>query len=127
MNTKARQKLSRGKCSTKYCRGKRVHHSTKCPKCRHRRRKETDFVGYVFDYFKQNAKRRGKCVDLTKAEFTKFVTDSEYLKFKGKTKFSLSIDRIRNEDGYTVNNIRAITLSENSSKRNNVDYSDVPF
>ena len=69
-----------------------------------------------YTILKTNAKRRNKVFTLTFAEFSHFCITTGYDKLKGKTANSLSIDRIDNEKGYTVSNIRTITLSENSSK-----------
>lgn len=70
----------------------------------------------TFTINKNNAKRRGKEWSLTIEQFRYFCQDSDYLKQKGITRLSASIDRIKNNLGYHIENIRSITLSLNSSK-----------
>ena len=65
---------------------------------------------------KHNAKRRQKEFDLTYEQFIEFCIETDYLVGKGKTKHSYSIDRIDNSKGYTLSNIRILTLSANSQK-----------
>ena len=43
---------------------------------------------------------------------------------KGKTKESFSIDRINNDEGYHIGNIRILTLSNNSRKGNKILHYD---
>jgi hypothetical protein len=63
-----------------------------------------------------NAKRRRKDFTLTINQFETFCKQTGYDEHKGKTANSLSIDRVNNDRGYHFDNIRAITLSENSIK-----------
>lgn len=79
-------------------------------------------IKYVFYTLKGNAKRRKKAFSLTYDQFVSFISENDYMKLKGKTKYSLCIDRERNWEGYHIDNIKTITLSANSSKRNYVDY-----
>lgn len=115
-------KIAKGLCRVKNCRNKRPKQKTLCYKHRHERRKETDPIGYWYEVHKNNAKRRGKEYTLTKDQFASFVKSTDYIKLKGKGKHNLCIDRRDNEHGYHVWNIRAITLRDNSIKRNYVDY-----
>jgi hypothetical protein len=69
-----------------------------------------------------NAKRRRKPFDLTLEQFSNFCMKTGYGELKGKTATSLSVDRIRSWEGYTVNNIRAISLSDNTKLRNDPTY-----
>jgi hypothetical protein len=78
-------------------------------------------VQSTFYFLRGNAKRRGIDFDLTLEQFRVFCTNTEYLKLKGKKSGSMSIDRIDNRRGYEIDNIRLITLAENSRKRA-VDY-----
>jgi hypothetical protein len=65
---------------------------------------------------KQRAHERGKDFTLTREQYIEFAVKTNYAKMKGKTSMSLTIDRIDNNQGYHVWNIRCITLSENSRK-----------
>lgn len=77
---------------------------------------------YAYANLRTNAKRRGKYFDLTFEQFMKFVNKSGYMELKGRGALCLTIDRIKNELGYTYKNIRAILLIENVFKRNYVDF-----
>lgn len=107
------------KCRTPYCRresgGKRLH-STYCSRCRTRRFKDAHPLRYSFKKLKDRALERGKDFGLTFEQYRAFAEKTDYARMKGKTSLSLSIDRIENSRGYHANNIRAITLRENSRK-----------
>lgn len=71
---------------------------------------------------KNNAKRRGKDFSLTLDDFMHFLKQNpNYMVKKGIRVKSLQIDRIDNLKGYSLDNIRAITLRENVYKRHNHD------
>lgn len=72
---------------------------------------------YAFQTLKDNAKRRGKEFGLTFTEFCMFCQANNYMELKGTTRLSLTIDRIDPERGYFFDNIRAISLSLNVSRR----------
>ena len=85
-----------------------------------RRYRAKNPVKYAYDTLKHNAKRRGKYFDLSFEDFQKFCYEFDYIQGKGKTKKSYSIDRIDNDKGYTIDNIRILTLEENSRKHTEV-------
>lgn len=109
------------KCNTKRCRNKRAKRRNFCYRCISRQNRERYGVQSTFYFLRGNAKRRGIDFDLTLEQFRVFCTNTEYLKLKGKKSGSMSIDRIDNRRGYEIDNIRLITLAENSRKRA-VDY-----
>lgn len=111
------------KCQTKLCRGTvtpameaRCHYY--CHKCKDRRWKERQPISYTFSKLRRRAKARGHSFTLTLDEFKKFVEQTDYMRLKGKTAASLSIDRVRNEEGYHAGNIQVLSLSENTGKNN---------
>jgi hypothetical protein len=109
--------MKQGRCAEKYC--KRKTNGTKiCSTCRSRKSRQKNPVKYCYNNLKHNAKRRGIEFALTLEEFIQFCHETNYLAGKGRTKASYSIDRIDNNKGYTLDNIRVITLSENSKKGN---------
>ena len=108
------------KCSTKLCRRRKAKGRTICHTCIHEKQKITNPFGYWYQVLKANAKRRGKVFTLTLEQFKKFAIDTDYLCGKGKSKHSLSIDREDNDKGYTEDNIRILTLSENSKKKDKI-------
>jgi CRISPR/Cas system-associated protein endoribonuclease Cas2 len=69
---------------------------------------------------KSNAKRRNKVFDLTFEQFQDFCIETNYIAGKGRTLLSYSIDRINNNLGYSIGNIRCITVSENSRKNTKI-------
>jgi hypothetical protein len=87
-----------------------------CYKCQKRKYREKYPLKYWYDTLKMNAKRRRKPFTLTLEQFNEFCKRTGYGEKKGKTADSLSVDRIRDIDGYHANNIRAITLSENTKR-----------
>lgn len=65
-----------------------------------------------------NAKRRRKEFTLTYKQFEEFCKRTGYNINKGRNAECLSIDRIDDKKGYTIDNIQAITISENITKSN---------
>lgn len=112
----------KGLCETPRCRNKHAKNKWSCHACYTRAFRFRNPLKYVYNTLKDNAKRRGKDFSLTFEEFSSFVKDTNYMDGRGRTKFDLSIDRRDNEHGYHAWNIRAITVSENSSKRNRIDF-----
>lgn len=87
-----------------------------CYKCKSRKYKQDHPLEYWFNALRNNAHRRGKQFTLTINQFKMFCERTGYDKLKGQTATSMSIDRIRAHEGYTVDNIQAITLSANVKK-----------
>ena len=108
------------KCRTKYCRGlviPETSHSPYCSKCRSARWKQSHPLKYSFKALRSRAKERGHSFDLTFDEYREFAERTGYGLLKGKEAHSLSINRIRSEEGYHKDNIEALTLSMNSRAR----------
>lgn len=122
LNITQENKKKKGLCITLYCRKTRPRGSNYCYCCIWRRLKERDYVRYVFYYTRSNAKRRGKEFSLTINQFREFCKSTGYIEGKGRFKNNLSIDRIDNSQGYHADNIRVLTISENSSKGVTEDY-----
>lgn len=119
-----KRKKNPNKCRTKYCRGRvsKLTHSPWCPKCKTRRYKEKHPLKYSYYKLKFRALERGITFNLTFAQYEEFAISTGYASERGKTKFSLSIDRIEVDKGYEVGNLQVLTLSENTHKRNNHEY-----
>lgn len=78
---------------------------------------------YLYANLRGNARRRGKVFAITLVEFMDFLKRENYLRRKrGRTRTSVSVDRVINELGYVAGNLKAITLSSNAVKRHYVDY-----
>lgn len=100
-------------CSTKGCKKKALKNRTICSACKQRKWREKHPIKAAYYDLKTNARRRGKEFNLTLEEFTKFCIDTGYDEKRGRFADCLSIDRKRPEEGYSLDNIRAITVSEN--------------
>lgn len=107
-------------CRSRNCRGvvdKEKVHSPYCSRCRTKRWREKFPLHYSFKNLRNRAKQRGKEFSLTREQYVEFAVKTDYARLKGKSSMSLSIDRKDNSRGYSVDNIRAITLSDNSRKQ----------
>lgn len=126
-----------------------VEKKSTCNHCRYIREKQRDPIGMAYRRLKSHAKQRGKYFSITKEEFERFCIETEYTFRKGIYATSLHVDRIDETKGYTIDNIQAITNSENVKKYakwvgrdekgrnqftaaikvtiNNCDFKDVPF
>ena len=89
---------------------------SECWSCKKRKTYQNDPVKYCWVVLRNNAKRRGKEFTITLDFFRNFCYATDYMQNKGKTANSYSIDRIDNDKGYTPDNIRILTLADNSSK-----------
>jgi hypothetical protein len=121
-------KHRRGICITSFCttqpkaykNGKRP---LRCSACRRREWAEKNPEKYLYANLRGNARRRGKVFDISFEDFNEFLIRENYLRRKrGRTKTSVSIDRVENKLGYTKGNLAAIKIQANSWKRHYVDY-----
>ncbi len=88
----------------------------RCSTCRSRRFAKNNPVKYFFNLHKVNAKRRGIEFALTFNQFKDFCVEVDFIKKKGKKITSLTLDRIRSDRGYHIDNIQALPLAFNSKK-----------
>jgi len=116
------QKIKLGRCITPFCAKKAGKRTRYCPACARRLWAEKYPEKYVFANLRGNARRRKKDFSLTLEEFLGFISENDYMKLRGRGRLCLSIDRKRNWEGYHKDNIRAITVASNVSKRHYVDY-----
>jgi len=127
------KKKSRGICIEPYCSKRAGKRDRVCYMHAKRRQRENNPVKAKFFAFRDNAKRRGKKFELTWEWFVEFNEKTNYVKLTGREKYSITMDRIRNHEGYVPGNIGVLTLSDNSSKANKAEYAkyykpeDVPF
>jgi hypothetical protein len=113
---KPKPKIWPRRCRTPRCRGRthKTNHSPFCSKCASRRFAQKHPLKYAFKNLRNRAKQRGHAFQLTFEQYEKFARETGYAEQKGKTKYSLSIDRRDPSLGYRADNIRAVTLSLNS-------------
>ena len=84
--------------------------------CKSRKYRKSNVCRSTFLNLKNNSKRRGIVFTLTFDEFEKFCYQTDYLKGKGRSSLSYSIDRIDNSKGYFIDNIQVLSVGENSRK-----------
>ena len=118
-------KREKGLCVAYLCTVKTFNSNRFCPKHQKRQQKEINPLAYVFNALKSNAKRRKKDFSLTLEQFGAFCEETNYLELRGKTGASASIDRRDPLQGYHLDNLQILTLSENSSKGQSAE--DAPF
>lgn len=116
----------KNKCLTPYCRNEKAKGKNYCWKCRSRRKKEINPIGYYFNNLRNNARRRGKEFTLTKAEFEQFCKETDYIKLKGKRSTSMTIDRKDHTKGYSYDNIQILQHGVNDQK-GIFEKHDIPF
>lgn len=110
------------KCWTRDCKNDARKGKRYCGSCSNKKYREKYPLKYWYTTLKSNAKRRRKPFTLTLEQFGEFCMKTGYDEKKGKTADSLSVDRIKPWLGYSADNIRAITLSDNSKLRNDPTY-----
>ena len=108
-------KSKKTKCETPRCRnnskGRRF-----CATCRSRQSRERDPVRYSYTNLKGNAKRRGIPFDLTFEQFQRFCRREKFIAGNGRARESHTVERVKNEFGYTEWNIIKLPKGENCSK-----------
>lgn len=87
-----------------------------CSTCLSRQTKETNPFLYFFNALRNNAKRRGIPFLLSLSEFKNFAVETDYIKKKGTSQKSLTIDRLNDQIGYHIDNIQVLTNSQNAKK-----------
>lgn len=107
-------------CSNKGCWNKAS--GVLCGTCRSRKSRLADPVKYAYHNIKNRAKQRGKVFTLTLEYFRKFCIKTEYIAGKNRSAEGYTVDRIRNEDGYTDDNIQMLIKKDNIKKYLNFDW-----
>lgn len=100
------------------CRREAQEGRSVCRRCRYAAEKARDPLRHSFLSHRRNARRRGIPWELTLEQFSEFAVRVDLLKRAGVSAHSYHIDRIREWEGYTVDNIQALTNSENATKSN---------
>lgn len=105
------------KCSARGCKRKtRTAGTLFCDKHARRAWRYKNKAHAAYENLKRSAKRRGKDFKISLDEWKKFCIATGYHKEKGRSAAAMSIDRIDVTKGYSIENIRVITVSENSRK-----------
>lgn len=105
-------------CKTKFCRGRyhiKSHSRPYCQKCNTRRWKEKYPGHYAYNNLRHRAKQRGHSFTLTRERFMELWNQG--LKDNhGKGAGFLSVDRIRENEGYHDGNVQLLIIGENIRK-----------
>jgi len=104
------------RCQAHACSSKKAPARTLCHRHLRILEKERDPVRYAYRVTRQNAKRRGKDWSITYEEWADFCARTRYLENKGRGPNSATLDRIDAAKGYSLDNIRILSLSDNSRK-----------
>ena len=106
------------KCRTPNCRGipLKSGRSPWCAKCKAIRWKAAHPVSYFYHKLRTSANRRKILFLLSRDKFAE-LWNQGLAENHGKTKFCMSVDRVRNSEGYHDGNVQLLTLSENVRKR----------
>lgn len=110
------QKKSLGICVVQNC-SRKCNKSRKiCTKHKNLKFRNDNPEAYWHDVLRSNAKRRKIDFQITLEEFKKFCSRTNYIKLKGRSPNSYTIDRKISTIGYTYDNIQILTLSQNVKK-----------
>lgn len=89
-----------------------------CNTCKTRRQRIRRPHNYYFNQLRLSAKRRGISFHLTLGEFIAFCDSTQYLQLVGVVTGGMTIDRVDPTQGYHIDNIQPLTVSENTAKGN---------
>ncbi len=92
-----------------------------CYKCRSRLITERKPIDCVFYWLRKSAKKRHLEFSITLAWFREFVKGNGYMEGRGRLTDSLTIDRVDNLRGYTMDNLQILSKSENVIKYHATD------
>lgn len=105
-----------GRCSAYGCYRVPEGNRTLCNTCRSRKIRTEDPERYAYNNLRSSARKRGIPFTLTLEQFRKFCVQTEYMNGKGLGKKSYTVDRIREGEGYHIDNIQCLTRSQNTKK-----------
>lgn len=112
--------IVKGVCAVKNCTNDAQ--GKLCSTCRSRKSRLADPVRYAFNNLKNRAKQRGKIFTITLVQFREFCHGVTYIGFAGRSAKSYSIDRIKEECGYHIDNIQVKQLGDNVKKYFQYDF-----
>ena len=98
---------------------RKLYETPICNCCKRRRWRINNPFHYMYSELKRSAKRRGIYFHLHRGEFIQFCIDNQLYWNSAKfTADSLTVDRIDNDLGYTINNIQVLSNRDNVAKNN---------
>lgn len=104
------------KCLTPDCKKEAVKGRKICNTCKSKIFRSKDQVRYFLANLKRSAIKRHIPFDLELEEFRSWATKVNFRFGIKKHGDRDSVDRIRNNEGYNINNIQKLTVSQNSKK-----------
>jgi hypothetical protein len=106
------------KCATPYCRKEAPKSRKLCNTCRSRIWREKNPIAAAYKDRKHNAKHRGIEFAISLEYFTQFCIETDYIRGKGRTATSYTIDRKDPLKGYVEGNLQILELKDNVAKGN---------
>lgn len=113
-------------CATPDCKNKRAGKANFCSTCRSRAYRAKHPGRAAYYNLKHRAKERKIKFELTRFEFLEWCRKTGYDRLKGRHAEGMSVDRIRENESYNINNIQMMTLSENSVKSHKCEIEPTP-
>lgn len=108
-------------CKHKGCNNPPAPQRKECYKCRSKRIRESDRVRFAYYMIRKSAKKRHLEFTLELPFFREFCKKHGYVENSGRLRDQMTIDRIRNWEGYTNDNIQVLQKGMNSSKYHHFD------
>ena len=87
-----------------------------CETCKSRKARLKNMTYYAYTQVRTSAAKRDISFELTFKQFKIFDKQTGYVESKGRELDSLTIDRIDPTKGYSIDNIRTLTWSQNCAK-----------
>lgn len=104
-------------CLTYLCANNARQGKSYCHKCRNRKYRQNNPLRTGYHILKHSAKKRGISFELTFKDYEEFVNDNpDYLLMKGLKGNDLTIDRVRENEGYKKGNLQILTRKKNTRK-----------
>ncbi len=110
------KKLTKIKLCKHGCGNEPAYHRRECFKCRSAGISARKPIDVVYYWLKKSAKKRRKEFTITLPWFRQWITSTGYMADRGRLTDNLTIDRIRNNEGYTVGNLQILTKGQNTTK-----------
>lgn len=100
------------------CKNVPAKNSRICNTCKSRMLRIKNPYNYYYNQLRLSAKRRNISFRLTLEEFIAFCEETNYLQLVGVVTGGMTIDRVDPTQGYKLDNIQLLSVSENTAKGN---------
>jgi hypothetical protein len=113
-----RKKLDAGQCLKHGChRAAAPKKGRICNTCSSRIFRLKNDIHYAYSNLKNSARKRNIQFDLTYKEFQEFCKKTNYHQLRGTNPDSMTVNRIRCNEGYNKDNIEIMNHLDNSSRK----------